>query len=164
MKKLYLIRHAKSDWSDDTLNDFDRPLNKRGYKNAPFMAKLINSKLIKPDIILSSRAKRAKQTATFFQKEFGLEKVSFKDKLYESSLSTLLNILKQIKDKHNTVFLVGHNPSLNSLAYNLCAFEENIVTCGILEIEFDINSWSDISYETGKLISFEYPKKYKNNN
>lgn len=160
MKKLYLIRHAKSDWNDFSLDDFHRPLNKRGERNAPFMGNLLKQKDVNPDIIISSPANRAITTAKAIAKELGVKNIIEEEKVYEASFSTLLCLMKKVDDKNDTIFLVGHNPSLNMLASELCNFEENIVTCGIVEIELDINSWDDISYESSKFISFEYPKKY----
>ncbi len=161
MKKLYLIRHAKSDWSNQTLEDFDRPLNKRGEKNAPFMAELLNSKNIKPDLILSSPAYRAKKTATILANRIlSNSNIIFDEHLYEASLQTMLEILNYLDDTVDSVFLVGHNPSLNVLAFYLVEFNKNIPTCGVLEIEFNCKTWREISKKNAKLISFEYPKKY----
>lgn len=163
MKKLFIIRHAKSDWSNPFLSDFDRPLSKRGKTNAPFMGKLLKTKEIYPDLVLSSPAKRAKKTAQKIAKEIGFNKkeILFNENIYESSSNTLLNIIKSIDKKYNIVFLVGHNPGLNMIAYNLIRFDDNIPTCGVLQIDLDIEYWNEISDYNSKLISFEYPKKYK---
>lgn len=161
MKKLYLIRHAKSDWSNPNLEDFDRPLNKRGEKNAPFMAELLNSKKIKPDLIISSPAYRAKKTATIIADKTSYNSnIIFDEHLYESSLQTILEIINFLEDNIHSLFLIGHNPSLNILAFYLVDFNKNIPTSGILEIEFDCDTWREISKKNAKLISFEYPKKY----
>ena len=162
MKTLYLIRHAKSSWKDITLNDFDRPLNKRGQRDAPFMGKLLNKRGIKPDIIYSSPAKRAKTTANIIAQEVGYEKsIQFEDKIYESNLIALKNIIYEINDKHDVVFLFGHNPCLNIFVEDYCPFYENIPTCGIVMLEYSCDSWSDISIENCNFALFEYPKKYQ---
>lgn len=162
MKKLFLIRHAKSDWSNPFLNDFNRPLSKRGKSNAPLMGKMINSKNIFPDLFLSSPAKRAKKTAFKIASEilFDRKEIYFNKNIYDASSKTLLNIIKSIDNKYNIVFLVGHNPGLNMIAYNLIEFDNNIPTCGIIQIDFDVKNWEDISNTNSKLIIFEYPKKY----
>ena len=161
MKKLFIIRHAKSSWKDVTLDDFDRPLNKRGKRDAPFMAKLLKDKGITSDLILSSPANRAKTTANIIAKELEIEnKLLFKENIYESSLSTLINCIKKADNNNHIIFIIGHNPSLNALAYEFVDFDENIPTTGIVEIEFSIDNWKDISEYNSKLISFEYPKKY----
>jgi phosphohistidine phosphatase len=162
MKKLYIIRHAKSSWLDMTLDDFDRPLNKRGRENAPMMAERLKKNGVMPDIILSSSAKRAKKTAKILASGVGFsKKIKFKDELYDVLPSTLHKKIKSIKNKHEVVFLIGHNPELNMLAEDLINFEENIVTCGIVEIEFDCEKWREIDADNARFISYDYPKKEK---
>jgi len=159
-KKLYIIRHAKSSWNDEMLNDFDRPLNKRGKLNAPFMGKRLKANGIMPDIILSSPALRAKTTAEMIAKEINYAKnIVFDKEIYESSASALHEILTKVDDKYSTLFLVGHNPALNMLTENYVNFSQNIPTSGVVEIEFDCDKWTDINAENAKLISFDYPKK-----
>lgn len=160
MKKLYIIRHAKSSWSDAALNDFERPLNKRGKANAPIMGKRLKKKGIMPDIIISSTAKRAKSTAEMIVKEIGYEKkVLFNENIYEASVDEFRKILTALDDKQSTVFLVGHNPELNMLVDYYVKFYENIPTCGVVEIEFDCERWAEIEPKNAKLLSFDYPKK-----
>ena len=160
MKKLYIIRHAKSSRSDETLEDFERPLNKRGKANAPIMGERLKEKGIMPDIIISSPAKRAKTTAEIIAKEIGYEKkVLFDANIYEANVNELSKILRALDDKNKTVFLVGHNPSLNDLANYYVHHEENIPTCGVVEIAFACEKWADIEPKNAKLLSLEYPKK-----
>lgn len=159
MKKLYIIRHAKSSWKDETLNDFERPLSKRGKSNAPMMGARLKKKGVMPDIIISSPAKRAKSTAEMIAKEVGYEKkVLFDENIYESSVATLRKILTCINDENSTAFLVGHNPELNMLVDYYVKFYENIPTCGVVEIEFWCDKWAEIEPKNAKLISFDYPK------
>lgn len=160
MKKLYLIRHAKSSWRDTNLDDFDRPLNKRGLQNAPMMAKRLKEKGVMPDIILSSPAKRAKKTASIIADGIGFsKKVKFDDELYEAMPSLLHSKIINIKDKHECAFLIGHNPELNMIAEDFIDFGENIVTCGIVEIEFKCDSWAKVNSKNAKFLSYDYPKK-----
>ena len=160
MKRLFIIRHAKSSWKDMSLDDFDRPLNKRGLNNVPLMAVRLKNKDVMPDIILSSSAKRAKKTALLLAKGLGFEKkIKFDEHIYDTLPSELHNKLNGISDKHDTAFLIAHNPELNMLAEDFVDFEENIVTCGIVEIEFDCESWNEISRKNAKFISYDYPKK-----
>lgn len=163
MKKLFLIRHAKSDWSNLLLDDFDRGLNARGLKDAPFMGKLLKDKNIIPDLIISSPALRTKLTIEILLKEINLEnEIIYDESIYEAPFMNLKKVVDMIDDQFNTVFLVGHNPGLCDLANFLCKESfENIPTCGIVELDFNTPFWSDISKENSKLISFEYPKKYK---
>jgi len=160
MKKLYIIRHAKSSRSDETLEDFERPLNKRGKENAPMIGERLKEKGIMPDIIISSPAKRAKSTAEMIAKEIGYKKkILFDENIYEASVDELRKIIRAIDDKNSAAFLVGHNPSLNDLANYYVHHEVNIPTCGIVEIAFECDTWADIEPKNAKLLSFEYPKK-----
>ena len=161
MKKLYIIRHAKSSWKDMNLDDFDRPLNKRGKLNAPLMGEVLRSRGIKPDIILSSPALRAKTTAkTIAQILDYSHKILFIKEIYEASSSELNNIVKKLDKKHDVAFLLGHNPGFNDLVYDYVGLYENIPTCGVVEIVFDCEKWSKIDSTNAKLISFDYPKKH----
>ena len=160
MKKLYLIRHAKSDWSNPSLDDFDRPLNKRGKKNAPFMGKILNQKGISPDLIISSPAYRARNTAIKIAKKIKYhDEIIFNEYLYEASLKTILEIVNYIADEYDNVFIVGHNPGLNMLAFYLIDFNDNIPTSGVLEIEFNCDLWREASKRNANFVSFDYPKK-----
>lgn len=163
MKKLVLIRHAKSDWSNPFLDDFLRPLNKRGEKNAPLMAKVLKEKNIRPDLIISSPSLRTKQTLEYFIKKLNYDdEVRFEESIYEAPYENLLKVIKDIPNIYKIVFLIGHNPGLCDLTnFLLDKHFENIPTCGIVEIDFDVKNWKDISKENSNLISFEYPKKYQ---
>lgn len=160
MKKLFIIRHAKSDWSNTNLDDIDRPLNNRGKRDIPFMGEILNKKGVIPDIIISSPAYRARETSLMLSKEINFnQEITFNEYLYEASLKTMLEIINYIEDENDTAFLVGHNPTLNMLAFYLVDFNDNIPTCGILEINFDCESWREATKKNAKLVSFEYPKK-----
>ena len=161
MKRLFIVRHAKSDWDNPTLDDFDRPLNKRGERNAPFMGKVLAEKGIKPDAIISSPANRALRTAELIAKEVGYEKnITPNQYIYEAYVTALQEIVEYLYDTHETVLLVGHNPGVSALAYMLCGMTEQMPTCAIVEIEFDCDSWMNASKENSKLISYDYPKNY----
>lgn len=163
MRELILIRHAKSDWSNPLLDDFERPLNKRGSKNAPFMAKILKKEIQKPDLIISSPSFRTKLTLDYFLKEFEYKgEVIFEKSIYEAPFENLLKVIKNIDNKYKTIFLIGHNPGLNDLAnFLLGSFEDNIPTSGVLKIDFDTNSWKNISKDNSKLIFFKYPKMFE---
>lgn len=164
MKTLYLIRHAKSSWKDITLDDFDRPLNKRGKHDAKLMGKLLHTKHIKPDLILASPANRAMITAQKLAEsiDYPLKKIHYQSAIYEASVEALLDVIRQAEDKVNTLFLIGHNPSLNGLLDYLVPENrvDNIVTTGIAEIELSIDRWEALAFGSGALIQFEFPKKY----
>ena len=160
MKKLFVIRHAKSSWKDSSLADFDRPLNKRGFKNAPFMGDYLKARAVTPDIILSSPAVRAKTTAEIIANKVHYnKKILYEKSIYEADSRTLHNTLSALDNRYNIVFLIGHNPGLNFLIDSYLDFNENIPTCGVVELEVQADSWKDLSTENVKLLSFNYPKK-----
>ena len=163
MKKIYLIRHAKSSWSEEGMNDFDRPLNKQGKKDLPFMANRLKEFGIKPDLILSSTAKRAQKSAKAIAEiiKYKIDKISFNDSLYDSSYSAYRYLLDTLNDKLKSIFIVGHNPTLTEMGERLSgAILTNIPTCSIVCIEFDVKSFKDIEEESGKILFFDYPKKH----
>lgn len=165
MKKLFLIRHAKSSWDDQGLTDFERPLNKRGMRDAPFMAELLKKEKIKPDIFISSPAVRAFSTAEKFAEEldFPIDKILVEKSIYLCGIKELESIVQGISDRYNIVFLFGHNPGLTDYANHIGdEFIINIPTCGIVGIEFDLKSWRSIERGSGKTFLFEFPKKYFN--
>jgi len=158
MKHLLLIRHAKSSWDFPYLNDYDRPLNERGKRDAPKMAQWLSSQSVNADMIISSGADRAKNTATAFQAVLNIP-IKTDDLLYHASKSKLLNIIKQTDNNLNSVILVSHNPGLNDLAdYLLSGFSENIPTAGIFCLKLDIQKWSETSPKNASLHFFQYPK------
>ncbi|WKV10856.1 SixA phosphatase family protein [Marivirga harenae] len=158
MKKLILIRHAKSSWDFPHLKDYDRPLNDRGKRDAPKMAQWLSSQEIKADLIISSGAERTKNTAIAFQAVLNIL-MEIDDQLYHASRSKLLNIIKQANDEINCLLLVSHNPGLNDLAdYLLSGFTDNIPTTGIVSLNFDIQKWSEASPQSASLHFFQFPK------
>ena len=162
MKTLYLIRHAKSSWSDPLLKDYDRPLNKRGKKDAPLMGKHINKLNVSPDHIITSPAKRARTTAKLIAEKIDFPKNEIEEirDIYHADVEDLKNVVKAIDDSNDVVFLVGHNPGLTDFAnYLTSARIDNIPTCGIYCVEFDIDSWEEINKESGEFKLFDYPKK-----
>jgi len=165
VKTLYLIRHAKSSWSNPGLADFDRGLNKRGKRNAPFMGKRLADHGVLPDLILSSPAKRAKKTANKIAKEIGYPKgrIIFKKTLYHSSVSNLLKVVTSVEDNIDSLFVVGHNWGITEFAEMLTDKDlGNIPTSGIAAITFPLDQWQHISWGDGDLLFFDFPKKHGN--
>ncbi|RRS31103.1 MAG: phosphohistidine phosphatase [Epsilonproteobacteria bacterium (ex Lamellibrachia satsuma)] len=163
MKTLYLIRHSKSDWSDGSLNDFDRGLNKRGKKAIHTMAKVLKAKKIMPGLILSSSAKRARLTAKGLAKEIGYTgEITFTDTLYMAEPETILKYINDINDKYDTLFVVGHNPEITELSNMLInEYIDNVPTLGIVAVKLPIDHWRKFSMGEGKLKFFIYPKMFK---
>ena len=161
MKSLYLIRHAKSSWADENLDDFDRPLNKRGKNDAPEMGRRL-AKKIKADLIITSSAKRAQKTAELIADELDYPRnhLQIVDDLYASEAATLLQTICQTSDKINILLLVAHNPEITILAEFLATKSfENIPTCGIVAIKFATESWQEITPTLAKFEFFDYPKR-----
>ena len=166
MKNLILIRHAKSSWKNHELADHDRPLNKRGIRDAPLMGELLSKKAINPDRILSSPAKRAIDTARLISQKIGVpvKHIVEHDKIYAASISSLLAIIQQIEDSFETVILIGHNPAITQMTLFLTHHPiDNIPTCGVVNMRFEIPTWREIAEGKGIIEFFEYPKKMLNN-
>ena len=163
MKTVYFIRHAKSSWKDMSLRDFDRPLNKRGLRDAPFMANLLKEKGIQADAIISSPANRAYTTACYFAKAQNIEAEDIikEEAIYEAYYSTILAIVQRQSNQYDTLMIFGHNPAFTNLAnFFTSNYIDNVPTCGIVEVSTTIKKWTDLSEETGKVVSFLYPKLY----
>ena len=163
MKELCLVRHAKSSWKFPKLDDFERPLNKRGRKDAPFMGKIIHQLGFSPDLIITSPASRAAMTARIFAFEvnYPLERIEYAASVYESNERNLIQLLRKLDDNISKVLLVGHNPTLTHLANDIgdCPIS-NLPTSGVYCVALSITSWSGIKNNSGKLKYYEFPKKH----
>ncbi|MBR9921115.1 MAG: histidine phosphatase family protein [Bacteroidetes bacterium] len=163
MKTLFLIRHAKSSWADDSLRDIDRPLNKRGLRDAPFMAKMLKGKGIVPDKLVSSPANRAFTTASYFASEYGIlmDQILQLPEIYEASPTELMRVISRLENKWEVVFLYGHNPTFTDIANRFTdQYIPNVPTCGICKIESEAETWEEVDPINSQLIEFHYPKQY----
>lgn len=159
MKKLYILRHAKSSWDDSSLSDFDRPLNDRGLKSAPFMGELIARKQLIPDVILSSPAARAKRTAELVKKAAGIKAdLKFDERVYEASPQALLHVVSEIDEQFASAMVVGHNPGMEGFIRVLTGKLEPMPTAALAVIELDIDNWSSIAPGSGTLETIIRPK------
>jgi phosphohistidine phosphatase len=160
MKTLFLIRHAKSSWDDTALPDKDRPLNDRGKRDAPKMGKRLAKREVKPDLILSSPARRALTTAEIIAKklEYKLRDIVVDDQLYAGAVHDLLNVIHKLGDKLESVILFGHNPELTELARGLSSEITHMPTCAVAEFTFNAKSWSQIGKAKLAKVAFDYPK------
>ncbi len=165
MKKLIIIRHAKSSWDTPSLDDFDRPLNKRGEKDAPRMGKRLREMKITPDFMITSPALRALETCEHIAKklDFPKSKVIRDSRLYHADNETILKVVQEIpdrkKDDEEVALLFGHNPGLtefvNALSTEAIVY---IPTCGIVVITVSLKHWIEIQFGSGKMELFDYPK------
>ncbi|MGK2906681.1 MAG: SixA phosphatase family protein [Desulfuromonadales bacterium] len=162
MKYLVLLRHAKSSWKEPQLADFDRPLNKRGRTNAPLMGQRLAAHNHKPDVIIASPALRARWTAELVAVELHCEEeaILWDERLYGAGLETLLDLVRNLRDIWQSVLLVGHNPGLTELANYLAPSHiDNIVTCGMVRLEFPVHAWRDLAEKSGSLQLYDSPRK-----
>ena len=160
MKKLYLLRHAKSSWDDANLADFERPLNDRGERTAPFMGKFMRENSFEPSIIISSPAVRAKQTAVLVKEaaDYPCE-LRFDDRIYEASPRTLLQVVSEIDATHQTTMLVGHNPGMEAFICLLTGDLESMPTAALAVIDMEIDAWNKIGEGCGQLRNIFRPKE-----
>lgn len=162
MGQFLLIRHAKSSWSDLSLKDVERPLNKRGLNDAPKMAEhLVNLKTINLEYIYSSPANRALSTAKYFHKAFDLTlPIDVQMDIYHADEEDVLYIIKNTDASIKTFAIFGHNPTFTFLVNHFADFNiENLPTCGIAHFETSAGSWNDVDSDNTKLLNLILPKK-----
>lgn len=157
-KTLYLMRHAKSNWSAAGLSDFDRPLNEQGFRDAPEMGQRLKARGALPGIILCSPAKRAQQTLECMG--LGIENVVFDERIYDASMGELLDIVQTLGNQYDSAMLVGHNPAMTWLINQLSgAGIHNMPTCAMAVIELDSSHWAKAGSCPTVLLDFDYPKE-----
>ena len=162
MKTITIVRHAKSSWDNPDVNDFERPLNARGFADAPIIADRISKLMKLPDLFMSSPALRAKTTAEIFVEKFGVpvSKIVLDKDIYDKGSKYIMEFIKNLDEKIESVIIFGHNPDITSLAtYYSGNYFDNIPTCGVICIDFDSNNWQDTFTNNGKIRFYEYPKK-----
>lgn len=161
MKTLTIIRHAKSSWENEDLSDFERPLNERGRRDAPVMAARLKQTIEQPQLLVSSPALRAITTARIFAQVLGIstDSILVQSKIYEASVSTLLQIIQDFDDQYCHIAIFGHNPGFSELSQRLarCDFDE-LPTCGIAHISLPIQQWRDTGTLSGTLRYSSWPK------
>lgn len=146
MKTLLIMRHGKSDWGDIDLDDFDRPLNERGKRNATNMGRFLHSKIGIPDLILASEANRAWSTAklTAQSMDFPPEDIHTDENVYLASLQAILHVVATLGNETESCLLVGHNPGLTYLVNHLGVQLDNLPTASVACFEFNTDAWRDI--------------------
>jgi len=161
MKTLILVRHAKSDWGNPGLDDFDRPLNERGKKDAPMMAQRMVDKKIKPDAFIASPAKRAAKTAKAFAEAVGRKKdaIIFKEKLYLAESAVFFSVIENADDNFKTIAVFSHNYGITDFANQLTDTRiDNIPTCGVFAVKIHTDKWSNFKEAKKEFLFFDYPK------
>jgi len=161
MKTLLLVRHAKSSRDDPMLPDKDRPLNERGMRDATRVGEQLVKRDAKPDLMLSSPARRALTTAEIIARKLGyrLKDIVVEDRLYAATPDDLLAVVHELDDKAKRVMLFGHNPELTELAHRLSGKITGMVTCAVAEFAFDTKSWSNVGVQKPARAALHYPKE-----
>ena len=159
MRTLFVMRHAKSSWAEADLADFDRPLNDRGRRDAPFMGAVMRDNGDTPEIIFSSPALRARETARLVKEGGDLTaEIVFDHRIYEASPQTLKQAVSAIEDKYSSVMLVGHNPGIEGFIRFLTGTLEPMPTAALAIIELKSASWSAAALGSGRLVKVIRPK------
>jgi phosphohistidine phosphatase len=159
MKRLFILRHAKSSWDDASLSDFERPLNEVGLDVAPFMGRYMAGHGYLPKAIVSSPARRARETAELIKINAGIGgDIRFDDRIYEASPNTLLQVASELGDDLDSALIVGHNPGIEGFIRHLTGQIEPMPTAALAVIDLDIDPWRKIGHNTGKIVTVIRPK------
>ena len=161
MKTLFLVRHAKSSRDDPTLADKERPLNDRGLRDAPKMGEQLAKQGVKPDLIVSSPALRARATAEIIAKklDYNRKDIVVDERLYAAAPDELLKVIQELGDKPKRVMLFGHNPELTELAHRLSSKIVDMPTCAVAEFSFDTKSWTNIGKQAPTTVTLHCPRQ-----
>lgn len=150
--RLMLVRHAKAMPHDGSSIDFDRPLSEKGKADAEALASILADAGLEVDSFISSPAKRAFSTAKAFADALGAQSIGIDERLYDASPETLLKIVRSLQDKHHSVMIVGHNPALTELAFELCPeIDSELPVCAVACIDIDSHSWDNVKTASGRL-------------
>lgn len=159
MKTLFVLRHAKSSWDNPSLSDFERPLNSRGLDAARFIGALIYERRLQPDVLVSSPAKRAKQTAVLVKELAEISRaIKFDERIYEASPHALFNLIREFDDKFDSVLLVGHNPGFENLVRLLTGEGVSMPTAALAKINLQTEKWAELETAVNTLEFLIRPK------
>lgn len=161
MKTLLILRHAKSSWKDAALSDHERPLNKRGHRDAPRMGKLLTEKNLIAQLIIGSSAERVRETIAHVCEASGYKgEILYSDKLYLGEPEDYLKVLKAVDDRYERVMVVGHNPGLEELLELLTGKEHSMPTAALAQVELPIKQWQELNdMVNGTLIELWLPRR-----
>lgn len=164
MKTLSIVRHAKSSWDFPNLSDRDRPLNMRGNRDAPIMGKRFKEAMGTPELLISSPAVRAWDTAHIFAREidFPMDEVVPELRLYHASVPEIIGVIAELGGNFDHLMIFGHNPGLTDLVNHFSpGLTDNLPTAGVVSLEFQIEQWDLSGNREGAVIHHDYPKKWK---
>jgi phosphohistidine phosphatase len=162
MKTLLILRHAKSSWKNNELSDHDRPLNPRGQRDAPNVGKRLRNEDLIPDAVISSTAKRARQTAEAVAEESGCTgELQLSEELYGGGSEAYLEAIRNLPSGVDCALVVGHNPDLEELVEILLGENVRLPTAALAHLQLDIQDWQDLNgEEQGKLINLWTPREH----
>jgi phosphohistidine phosphatase len=162
MKRLTLLRHAKSSWTEPSLADHDRVLSERGERDAPKMGKRMAARKVRPSLIIASSAARARATAKFIAEalKYPAEFLQVEKELYLATPDQILELVCSQEDNFSDLLLIGHNPGITDLANRLLPSIglNNLPTSGVVALDFDTKKWSELAEVNAKLGFYDYPK------
>ena len=160
MKSILILRHAKSSWKHPELSDHNRPLNKRGMRDAPLIGEFLKNEHLIPDFIISSNAKRAHSTAKIVAKASGYKReIVLNQSLYAAQPTAYIDVLRDLSNEYTRVLVVGHNPGLEELVSMLTGESHSLSTCSLVHIQLRVNKWTEMDNKTkGKLSGLWYPR------
>ena len=165
MKRLYLLRHAKSSWKDTSLPDHDRPLTGRGRRAAKAIARHMRDNGIEPELVLCSTARRARETLDRIEPALGTGEVQLEPDLYAASAPALLERLRSVPDSVESVMVIGHNPGLQELGLELARtgpaasdLAAKYPTAALATLAFDASSWRELDRDTAELVELVRPR------
>src|SRR5215207_4705324 len=159
MKTLLLLRHAKSSWDSPAQRDFERPLNERGLKAAPLMGRLLLKRKLRPDLVLSSPAERARQTAALLMEAARLASpLRFDERIYEATAARLVEVVSQVEEEVASALVVGHNPGMEELIQHLTGETRRMPTAALARITLNLDKWAKLREGAGRLEELVKPK------
>jgi phosphohistidine phosphatase len=161
MKTLVLVRHAKSSWDDPGLSDYERPLSKRGQRDAPLMGARLAEWGPVVDRVISSSAARALETAELMIQEMGFpwDEIQISEELYHASEDDMMDLIREQDDDIDGLMLFGHNPGMTYLVNDLCNLGlDNLPTCGVVILQFDVDSWFEVPEAEPVSETLDFPR------
>lgn len=165
MKELFIVRHAKSDWGDASLDDHERPLNRRGERDAPRMGKALAERGVRPDVLVSSTAVRAFTTARIIAAEIRYPEAEIRrrEELYLPRPDEVLRVLRELDESLGSAMVFGHNPGFHETAWQMTRQSargelDQFPTCAVAWLKLPIEFWGEIDFGSGDLVEFLYPK------
>ena len=162
MKQLTVVRHAKSSWNYPDLADHDRPLNKRGERDAPAMGDRLAARGYRPQLVISSSANRALTTAMAIADAVGYppDKIVVEERIYGIDVSRLIGLVQEVADTVDKVMVFGHNPTMTQMVGHLSSESlDNLPTCGVAQFVFGFDTWARLGEELAVEVEIDYPKK-----